>query len=180
VFYQDGVAIAQRLRTADPLWKDSLFSALICVYRTYADKSDPSAGQLCLMNDIPPGTYGCSRDYHLFGPRPKRILSLDGGGVRGAISVAFLQRIEKILDEHAGHEVRLGDWFDLIGGTSTGAIIAAALALGHRTSFVKDIYFRLAPTKLGPRLVVWLCPHCNAADSDLIYGDLPEARGAAN
>ena len=102
------------------------------------------------MNDIPPGTYGCSRDYHLFGPGPKRILSLDGGGVRGAISVAFLQRIEKILDEHAGHEVRLGDWFDLIGGTSTGAIIAGALALGHRTSFVKDIYFRLAPKVFRP------------------------------
>jgi hypothetical protein len=132
------------------------------------------------MNDIPRGTYGCSRDFHLFGPRPKRILPLDGGGVREAISVAFLQRIEKILDEHAGHEVRLGDWFDLIGGTSTGTIIAAALALGHRISFVKDIYFRLAPTKWGPGLVVWLCPHCNASDSDLIYGDLPEARRAAN
>src|SRR6204780_5775247 len=60
------------------------------------------------------------RDYHLFGPGPKRILSLDGGGVRGAILVAFLQRIEKILDEHAGQEVRLGDWFDLISGTLNG------------------------------------------------------------
>ena len=76
------------------------------------------------MNDRIDDTYSCSRDYHLFGPGPKRILSLDGGGVRGAVSVAFLERIEQILDEQAGHKVRLGDWFDLIGGTSTGAIIA--------------------------------------------------------
>ena len=40
-----------------------------------------------------------ARDRHLFGPGPKRILALDGGGVRGAISVAFLERIEKIIQE---------------------------------------------------------------------------------
>jgi hypothetical protein len=37
------------------------------------------------------------RDRHLFGPGPKRILSLDGGGVRGALTVAFLERIEALL-----------------------------------------------------------------------------------
>jgi len=73
--------------------------------------------------------YTCSRDYHLFSKRPKRILALDGGGVRGAISVAFLKRIEEILDKEVGREVRLGDWFDLVGGTSTGAIVAGAVAL---------------------------------------------------
>jgi hypothetical protein len=86
-----------------------------------------------------------SRDRHLFGPGPKRILSLDGGGVRGVISVAFLERIEAILTEQAGREVRLGDHFDLIGGTSTGAIIATALALAKTTAELKDIYQRLAP-----------------------------------
>src|SRR5947208_315579 len=86
-----------------------------------------------------------SRDRHLFGPGPKRILSLDGGGVRGVISVAFLERIEAILIAHAGQEVRLGDWFDLVGGTSTGAIIATALALGKTTADLKDTYYRLAP-----------------------------------
>ena len=35
------------------------------------------------------------RDRHLFLPGPKRILSLDGGGVRGAISIAFLERLER-------------------------------------------------------------------------------------
>jgi hypothetical protein len=87
----------------------------------------------------------CARDRHLFGPGPKRILALDGGGVRGAITVAFLERIEAVLTERLGQEVRLGDWFDLIGGTSTGAVIAGALALGYRAKDVKDFYLRLAP-----------------------------------
>ena len=69
------------------------------------------------MTDTPDHS---SRDRHLFGPGPKRILSLDGGGVRGVISVAFLERIEAVLKEHHGDGV-LGDWFDLIGGTSSGS-----------------------------------------------------------
>ena len=85
------------------------------------------------------------RDRHLFAAGPKRMLSLDGGGVRDVISVAFLERIEAILTARAGEEVRLGDWFDLVGGTSTGAIIATALALGKTTADLKDTYYRLAP-----------------------------------
>ena len=42
--------------------------------------------------------------------------------------------------------MRLGDWFDLIGGTSTGSIIAAALALGYRAAEVHDFYRQLAPS----------------------------------
>src|ERR1043165_5815749 len=61
-----------------------------------------------------------TRDRHLFGAGPKRLLSLDGG-VRGVISVAFLERIEALLREQGGENVWLGDWFDLIGGTSTGS-----------------------------------------------------------
>src|SRR2546423_12944580 len=86
-----------------------------------------------------------SRDRHLFDAGPKRILSLDGGGVRGVISVAFLERIEATLTAQAGADVRLGDWFDLIGGTSAGAIIATGLALGKSTGELKDIYHQLAP-----------------------------------
>jgi uncharacterized protein len=87
----------------------------------------------------------CARDRHLFGPGPKRILSLDGGGVRGAISVAFLEQIEKVLTENLKKKVRLGDYFDLIGGTSTGAIISAALALGYTIQDIKAFYLELAP-----------------------------------
>jgi hypothetical protein len=92
----------------------------------------------------------CARNRHLFGPGPKRILSLDGGGVRGAISVAFLERIEAIISERLGTQARLGDWFDLVGGTSTGALIAGALALGYRTDQIKEFYLRLAPRAFQP------------------------------
>ncbi|MGH1574003.1 patatin-like phospholipase family protein [Methylobacterium sp. P31] len=85
------------------------------------------------------------RDQHLFGPGPKRMLSLSGGGVRGAISIAFLERLEEILDSRAGTRVRLCDHFDLIGGTSTGALIAGALVLGYRASQIREFYETLAP-----------------------------------
>src|SRR6204780_1473582 len=85
------------------------------------------------------------RDRHLFGPGPKRLLALDGGGVRGALTVAFLERIETLLKTRYGDDARLGDHFDLVGGTSTGAVIAGALALGFKTEQVKDFYLKLAP-----------------------------------
>jgi hypothetical protein len=84
-----------------------------------------------------------ARDRHLFGPGPKRILSLDGGGVRGAISIAFLEQLEKIVEDIEGRPTLLGDWFDLIGGTSTGAIIAGALALGYRAADIREFYHTL-------------------------------------
>lgn len=70
-----------------------------------------------------------SRDEHLEADgRPKRILALDGGGLRGILSLAILQRIEDVLKARHGDsdEFRLCHYFDLIAGTSTGAIIAAA------------------------------------------------------
>jgi hypothetical protein len=84
------------------------------------------------------------RDRHLFGPGPKRILALDGGGVRGALTIAFLERLEKIVEEIEGKPVLLGDWFDLIGGTSTGAIIGCALSLGYRASDIHTFYDSLS------------------------------------
>jgi hypothetical protein len=89
--------------------------------------------------------YTCARDYQLFGPGRKRILSLDGGGVRGAITVAFLERIESILSARAARPIRLGDYFHLVGGTSTGSVIAGAIALGYRAEQIKEFYTKLAP-----------------------------------
>lgn len=86
-----------------------------------------------------------SRDRHLFAVGPKRILSLDGGGVRGAITIGFLEKLEKVIEEIEGKPTRLCDWFDLIGGTSTGAIIACALALGYRAAEVRKFYDLLGP-----------------------------------
>jgi len=80
------------------------------------------------------------------GTGPKRVLALDGGGTLGIIEVAFLERIEDLLRErHGGSDsFRLCHYFDLIGGTSTGALIATALALGMRASEVKALYFDFA------------------------------------
>lgn len=54
------------------------------------------------------------------------------------------------MSERFGTDIRLGDWFDLIGGTSTGALIAGALALGYRTAQIRDFYLRLAPHAFQP------------------------------
>ncbi|NEO65121.1 MAG: hypothetical protein F6J98_33900 [Moorea sp. SIO4G2] len=55
-----------------------------------------------------------------------KILSLDGGGMRGVISARILQEIEKTIKEKYGQE--LHEYFDLISGTSTGSILAAGIA----------------------------------------------------
>ena len=73
-----------------------------------------------------------TRDQHLFDVGPKRMLALDGGGVRGILTLQYLKRVEDILRKRAGNDqnFRLSQYFDLIGGTSTGSIIATGLALG--------------------------------------------------
>jgi uncharacterized protein len=86
-----------------------------------------------------------ARDAHLFGPGPKRILSLDGGGVRGITTVAFLEEIEARIEQIEGRPVLLCDWFDLIGGTSTGSVIASLLCLGYRASEIRNFYKQLGP-----------------------------------
>src|SRR5262249_55408419 len=51
----------------------------------------------------------------------------------------------KLIEEIEGRPTLLCEWFDLIGGTSTGAIIASALALGYRAAEVRKFYDSLAP-----------------------------------
>jgi hypothetical protein len=64
-------------------------------------------------------------------PGPKRMLSLDGGGMRGVLSLEILKAIEtRLRDHYDRRDLVLSDYFDYVAGTSTGAIIAAALALG--------------------------------------------------
>ena len=75
-------------------------------------------------------------------PGPKKLLALDGGGVRGVITLEVLHRLESTLAEElcAGEDFVLGDYFDYIAGTSTGAIIAAGLAKGLRVAHLLDLY----------------------------------------
>ena len=80
-------------------------------------------------------------------PGPKRILALDGGGSRGLLTLGVLAQLERHLAERSGQgdAFRLAHYFDLIGGTSTGAIIATTLALEWRVRDVVDLYFKLLP-----------------------------------
>ena len=72
--------------------------------------------------------------------RPKRLLSIDGGGLCGLIPAEALILIEKQLDELTGEPQPLCERFDLIGGTSTGAILAAGLCLGLKAAQLRDFY----------------------------------------
>lgn len=56
-----------------------------------------------------------------------RILSLDGGGIRGIITCVILKYIEEQLQKQDNPNAKLGDYFDLIAGSSTGGLLAAIL-----------------------------------------------------
>src|ERR1700687_1855178 len=74
--------------------------------------------------------------------RPMRLLSIDGGGLKGLIPAEALTEIETQLDALTGQSLPLCDRFDLIGGTSTGAILAVGLALGLKAAELRDFYLK--------------------------------------
>ena len=77
-----------------------------------------------------------------------RILALDGGGIRGVFSIAILERMEAILRKRFAGKADgyvLADYFDFIGGTSTGAIIASMLSKGMSMRAVRENYEQLGP-----------------------------------
>ncbi|KAH3759873.1 patatin family protein [Pelomyxa schiedti] len=61
-----------------------------------------------------------------------KILSIDGGGLRGIMSSIILQRIMKVFPDFL-------DQFDMITGCSNGAIIAASLSFGHTPGFCRSV-----------------------------------------
>ncbi len=83
-----------------------------------------------------------------------KILSLDGGGVRGAFTAACLAEFERLV----GHP--LAEYFDLIAGTSTGAIVGAGLAIGAPAEDIVQLYLKHIPAIFTPapprRIRGWL------------------------
>ncbi len=87
-----------------------------------------------------------SLEEHLFLRGPKRVLSLDGGGVRGIVSIVFLREIEKVLKERFGRaDFRLCDYFDLVGGTSVGSLLATLVTLGYPVSEIERMFREWVP-----------------------------------
>ncbi|WP_421693935.1 CBASS cGAMP-activated phospholipase [Aestuariivirga sp.] len=85
--------------------------------------------------------------------RVYRILSIDGGGIRGVFPAAFLARLQDQLPEH------IGSYFDLIAGTSTGGIIALGLGLRIPPKTIIDMYTNNGPAIFGQdhnRITNWL------------------------
>lgn len=72
-------------------------------------------------------------------PRPRKMLALDGGGIRGVLTLAILKEIERQVGKP------LCDYFDYIAGTSTGAIIATGLAKGMTVDELLTFYRGAGP-----------------------------------
>ncbi len=97
-----------------------------------------------------------SLDDRLYVLGPKRILALDGGGIRGLLSLGFLAQIETVLRmRYENDHLVLADYFDLIGGTSTGAGIAAALSMGGTVANVKSLYLQMGEEAFTPAAPRW-------------------------
>lgn len=82
--------------------------------------------------------------------RPFRILSIDGGGICGVLPASVLAELER---RYLGGQ-RIGDYFDLVAGTSTGGIIALGLAKGLTAAAIRDLYLNTG-TKIFPPTGRW-------------------------
>lgn len=74
-----------------------------------------------------------------------RVLALDGGGAKGFYTLGVLKEIEAMI------ECPLHEKFDLVFGTSTGAIIASLVALGYDVNSILDLYKKYVPTVMRER-----------------------------
>jgi predicted acylesterase/phospholipase RssA len=75
----------------------------------------------------------------------RKLLALDGGGIRGLISIEVLARLEDELRPDGDSQFVLADAFDYVAGTSTGAILAACISLGMRVDEIRSFYLESGP-----------------------------------
>ena len=69
----------------------------------------------------------------------RRVLSIDGGGIKGAFPASFLANAEQLVGQS------VTNYFDLIVGTSTGGIIALGLGLGLSAESILSFYEQQGP-----------------------------------
>jgi uncharacterized protein len=88
---------------------------------------------------------------------PRKLLALDGGGIRGILTLEVLLKMEQLLAEATGEgeTFRLCDFFDYIGGTSTGAIIAAGLARGMSAGELLEFYQQTGPAMFDKAFILY-------------------------
>jgi len=93
--------------------------------------------------------------------RPRKLLALDGGGIRGVLTLQVLIKMEEMLREQSGQgeNFRLCNYFDYIGGTSTGAIIAAGLAIGKSAEFLSKFYQEVGPAMFEKAFILQRLKH---------------------
>jgi hypothetical protein len=89
-------------------------------------------------------------------PPPRKLLALDGGGIRGILTLEILLKIEQLLADATGEgeKFRLSNFFDYIGGTSTGAIIAAGLARGMSVNELLNFYQETGPAMFDKAFIL--------------------------
>ncbi len=98
---------------------------------SYSDNAPPQRSSGSLKQRRVPLPWPGDQDF--------RILSIDGGGIRGIYPATFLAGLEKRYLEGAS----VAQYFDLIVGTSTGGIIAIGLGAGLKAGALRDLYVDL-------------------------------------
>jgi hypothetical protein len=100
--------------------------------------------------------------------KPFKILSIDGGGIRGVFPAMFLSKLEARLKETGNEKTQIYQHFDLICGTSTGGIIAIALALGFPAHEIYRLYLDNASKLFGRKKSFFGQVNYAAHESDVL------------
>ncbi len=93
-----------------------------------------------------------------------RVLSLDGGGIRGIFPAVVLSQVEKELKAKGFENWQIFQNVDLIFGTSTGGILALALSLGIPAEEIKNLYFDNSKKIFGNKKGFLKCIHHSSHD----------------
>jgi len=104
-----------------------------------------------------------------------RVLTLDGGGAKGFYSLGVLKEIEAMIG------CPLHQKFDLVFGTSTGAIIASLIALGHSVDSILELYRKHVPAVMSQKTAsarsAALKQLANEVFGDATFGDVKTGIG---
>ncbi len=116
-----------------------------------------------------------------------RVLTLDGGGMRGLYSATLLQVLARRFDSRFHDSPPdIGAAFDLICGTSTGATLACGLAAGISLDRIRELYIEKgleifsSPMPSGGKLWFWVFKHRSrpAARAEILKKSLEDCFGA--